>query len=120
MYRTVLLAPSAGVLYLTTNTKFARATFHNLTVKNLPNKDTTVRWRTDKIYPKRYSMLSNTKKVDNSVLREKLVQAPQKLVISHQTKNLIQKLLLGRLSVPEIAKVTGVSEEWLQRYINGE
>jgi AraC-like DNA-binding protein len=39
-------------------------------------------------------------------------------VISQQTKNLIEKLLLGRLSLAEIAKITGLSEQWLERYLN--
>jgi hypothetical protein len=39
-------------------------------------------------------------------------------VISQRTKNLIEKLLLGKLSLAEIAKITGLSEQWLERYVN--
>ena len=38
--------------------------------------------------------------------------------ISQQTKDLIGKLLLGRFSVAEIAKITDISEEWIQNHIN--
>ncbi|MBW4650514.1 MAG: hypothetical protein KME06_17765 [Kastovskya adunca ATA6-11-RM4] len=38
-------------------------------------------------------------------------------VIPRKTKDLIEKLLLGKLSLAEIAKVTGITEESLQSYI---
>lgn len=41
----------------------------------------------------------------------------QNAIISQQTKNLIEKLLLGKFSLSEIAKVTGISEQRLQRYV---
>lgn len=40
----------------------------------------------------------------------------QNPIISHQTKNLIERLLLGKFSLSEIAKVTGISEQGLQKY----
>jgi hypothetical protein len=43
------------------------------------------------------------------------VQYPQNKVIEQATKDLIDKLLLERLSLAGIARVTGVSELWLQR-----
>lgn len=41
----------------------------------------------------------------------------QNPIISQQTKNLIEKLWLGKFSLSEIAKVTGISEQWLQKYV---
>ena len=43
---------------------------------------------------------------------------PQKSTISSDTKALIDKLLLERISIRGIARVTGVSLSWLQDYIN--
>jgi AraC-like DNA-binding protein len=48
------------------------------------------------------------------------MQNSQSPVITKRTQDLIEKLLLGRLSVPEIAKVTGISEQWLQTYVNAQ
>ena len=45
---------------------------------------------------------------------------PQKRPISNETKTLIDKLLLERLSLAGIARVTGVSKRWLQYYINDQ
>ena len=38
--------------------------------------------------------------------------------ISQRTKVLIEKLLLGKFTLAEIAKVTGISAQWLQTYVN--
>ena len=46
------------------------------------------------------------------------MQYPQNKVIEQATKDLIDKLLLERLSLAGIARVTGVSGLWLQRYVN--
>jgi transposase-like protein len=46
------------------------------------------------------------------------VQNPTKKVIGQETRDLIDKLLLERLSLAGIARVTGVSEQWLQTYVN--
>ena len=43
---------------------------------------------------------------------------PAKSPISDQTKKLIDKLLLERISLAGIARATGVSERWLQDYVN--
>jgi insertion element IS1 protein InsB len=43
---------------------------------------------------------------------------PQKQPISTETKALIDKLLLERVSLAGIARVTGVSKRWLQYYVN--
>ena len=42
----------------------------------------------------------------------------QNPIISQKTQDLIEKLLLGKLSLAEIAKVTGISEQWLRSYVN--
>ncbi len=38
--------------------------------------------------------------------------------IPQQTKVLIEKLLLGRFALAEVAKVTGISEQLLQNHLN--
>ncbi len=43
---------------------------------------------------------------------------PSKSVISDEKKALIDNLLLERLSLAAIARVVGVSESWLQCYVN--
>jgi hypothetical protein len=46
------------------------------------------------------------------------VSNSQNGVVSQRTKVLIDKLLLGKFSVIEIARIIGVSESWLQSYVN--
>jgi insertion element IS1 protein InsB len=46
------------------------------------------------------------------------VTNPTKKMITPATKALIEKLLLERISLAGICRVTGVSESWLQRYVN--
>lgn len=46
------------------------------------------------------------------------MQNSQDRVISQRTKNLIDKLVLGKFSLTEIAKVTGISDQWIEIYIN--
>lgn len=46
------------------------------------------------------------------------VEQSQQRVIGAGTKTLIDKLLLERLSLAAIARVAGVSERWLQSYVN--
>ena len=43
---------------------------------------------------------------------------PTKKVISEETKKRIDKLLLEKLPLAGIARVEGVSESWLQSYVN--
>lgn len=43
---------------------------------------------------------------------------PLKSPISDETKALIDRLLLERIALAGIARVTGVSEYWLQQYVN--
>lgn len=46
------------------------------------------------------------------------IENPQNKPISQDTKDLIDKLLLEKLPIAGIARVTGVSERWLQDYVN--
>ncbi len=46
------------------------------------------------------------------------VENPQNIIISQETKDLIDKLLLERMALAAIVRVTGVSEHWLQDYVN--
>jgi len=48
------------------------------------------------------------------------VQDPQNKIIDPATKILIDKLLLERISLAGIARVVGVSEPWLQSYVNAK
>lgn len=45
---------------------------------------------------------------------------PQWRAVPEDTKALIDKLLLEKLALAGIARVTGVSESWLQRYVNAK
>ena len=49
---------------------------------------------------------------------QQFVNAPQNIKVSSATKQLIDKLLLERISLRGIARVTGVSWDWLQQYFN--
>lgn len=46
------------------------------------------------------------------------VENPTKKVISKEPLDLIDKLLLEKIPLAGIARVTGVSEPWLQKYVN--
>ena len=46
------------------------------------------------------------------------VENPTRQPIDELTRSLIDKLLLERLALAAIARVTGVSERWLQMYVN--
>lgn len=46
------------------------------------------------------------------------MENPTRQPIDEATRNLIDKLLLERLALAAIARVTGVSERWLQMYVN--
>jgi transposase-like protein len=49
-----------------------------------------------------------------------LVSNPTNKTVSDETKQLIDKLLLERISLRGIARVTGVSWSWLQNYVNNK
>ena len=46
------------------------------------------------------------------------VEHSEQRLISEETKELVDKLLLERLSLAGIGRVTGVSARWLQYYVN--
>ena len=46
------------------------------------------------------------------------VENPQQKIISPETKQLIDKLLLEKIALAGIARVCDVSEPWLQQYVN--
>ena len=48
------------------------------------------------------------------------VQDPQNKSIEQATKTLIDKLLLSKIPLAGIARVVGVSESWLQSYVNAK
>ena len=48
------------------------------------------------------------------------VENPKHPAISDETKDLIDKLLLEKLPLAGIVRVTGVSETWLQNYVNNK
>src|SRR5512143_44457 len=50
--------------------------------------------------------------------QRQFVEKPAKARISDETKALIDKLLLERVSLAGIVRVTGVSARWLQDYVN--
>ena len=49
---------------------------------------------------------------------KQFVLNPKKGPISQETKEIIDRMLLERLSLAGIARVTRVSERWLQTYVN--
>ncbi len=46
------------------------------------------------------------------------VENPQNKVIPQETWDIVDKLLLEKIPIAGISRVTGISEPWLQRYIN--
>ncbi len=46
------------------------------------------------------------------------VENPQNKTIPGETWGLVDKLLLEKIPIAGISRVTGISEPWLQRYIN--
>jgi hypothetical protein len=48
------------------------------------------------------------------------VEDPQQKLISQQTKDLVDKLLLEKIPLAGLARVGDVSEVWLQSYVNRE
>ncbi len=48
----------------------------------------------------------------------RFVAEPKKVPVSEPRKDLIGRLLLERMSLRAIARVTGVSRSWLQNFVN--
>lgn len=64
------------------------------------------------------SIHNGKQKYKCQVCGRQFVEHPQWRAVSNETKALIDRLLLERLSLAGIARVTGVSERWLQSYVN--
>jgi insertion element IS1 protein InsB len=50
--------------------------------------------------------------------RRQFVAQPQQRRISNETKRLIDRLLVEKVSLPSIVRVSGVSLRWPQYYVN--
>ena len=50
--------------------------------------------------------------------RRQFVENPTRQPVDESTRELIEKLLKEQLALAAIARVTGVSERWLQMYVN--
>ena len=50
--------------------------------------------------------------------KRQFIEKPTKKTISDETWELVDKLLLEKIPIAGIARVTGISEQWLQQYIN--
>ena len=48
------------------------------------------------------------------------VENPTKKIISQETWDLVDKLLLEKIPIAGISRVTGISEPWIQKYINNK
>lgn len=46
------------------------------------------------------------------------VEDPQNKVLKTEDWNLVDKLLLEKISLAGISRVSGISEPWIQRYVN--
>lgn len=63
---------------------------------------------------------TNKQKYKCNMCGRQFVLNPEKFPISEQTKVVIDRLLLESISLAGIARVTGVSERWLQHDINAK
>ncbi|EDN65916.1 IS1 transposase [Beggiatoa sp. PS] len=64
------------------------------------------------------SLTNGKQKYKCKVCGRQFVINPQKQTISEETKALVDKLLLERISLAGIVRATGVSKRWLQDYVN--
>jgi transposase-like protein len=71
-------------------------------------------------YVKNGSIHTGKQKYRCKVCERQFVDDPQNMPISSETKNLVDKLLLEKIPLAGIARVTGVSERWLQYYVNDQ
>ena len=63
---------------------------------------------------------NGTAKFACKACQRQFVENPQQRLISAETRELVDKLLLERLSLAGIVRATGVSARWLQYYINAK
>ena len=64
------------------------------------------------------SIHNKKKKYQCNRCGRQFVENPQNKIISDETKNLVEKLLLEKIPLAGIARVAGVSEPWLQDCVN--
>ena len=64
------------------------------------------------------SVHNNKPKYQCKICGQQVVVNPTKTTVLQETKRLINRLLLERISLREIARVTQVSWSWLQNYVN--
>ena len=50
--------------------------------------------------------------------RRQFVENPSNKIISQETWDIVDKLLVEKISVAGISRVTEISEVWIQKYIN--
>jgi IS1 family transposase len=62
--------------------------------------------------------MTNKQKYKCNTCNRQFILNPEKFTIPNQTKELIDRLLLERISLAGIARIAGVSERWLQHYVN--
>lgn len=64
------------------------------------------------------SIHNGKRKYECKCCGRQFVQDPQNKVIPQETWELVEKLLLEKIPIAGISRVTGISEVWLQKYIN--
>ncbi len=72
----------------------------------------------DHIVKNGFSPQNNKQKYSCQTCKKQFVLDPEKSPISDPQKQLIDRLLLERISLRGICRVVGVSERWLQYYVN--
>jgi insertion element IS1 protein InsB len=50
--------------------------------------------------------------------KRQFVENPENIIISHENRNLVDRLLLEKIPLAGIARSAKVSERWLQGYVN--
>ena len=66
------------------------------------------------------SIHNKKKKYQCNTCRRQFVEHPENKIIDDKTIKLINKLLLERISMEGIVRVTGVSDTWLQNFVNAK
>ena len=66
------------------------------------------------------SIHNKKKKYQCNTCKKQFVEQPANKIIDDNTKKMIDKLLLERIPLAGIVRVTGVSDTWLQKYVNAK
>ncbi len=64
------------------------------------------------------SIHNGKQKYECKECKRQFVENPENKIISSETKALIDRLLYEKIPLAGICRVTGVSETWLQSYVN--